>query len=90
MLQNLKEIKYDLIIIDGPCAERNGFYEFLDLFNLSSVSFIFFDDMMSLDHLKVANLTAKKLNKYLNIIKCAPNKKAVQWFNGKIFSYIEI
>lgn len=87
---NIKNRIYDIIIVDGPCADRAGFYEFLDLFNLSShLKYIFFDDTMS-SHIKLAEKVAEKLNKKLETVQCSVNPKVVWWFNGKKYSFIEM
>lgn len=89
---DLKNQKYDLIIVDGPCANRGGFFEFLELFNLdnNNCKYIFFDDTMTQQHLNVAEKVAEKLKKKINTIQCKVNPKVVYWFQGKKYSYIEL
>lgn len=77
--------KYDLLLVDSG-GDRVGILDHIDIFNNDIP--IIFDDTMNENYLKCATLVAKKLNKHCITYKCAVNKYATTWFDGKQFSII--
>jgi hypothetical protein len=57
--KELKGIKYDLLLIDGPPGTRSGFFKYIDLFDSSAI-WVFDDTNRGVDH-KVVNSSASKL-----------------------------
>jgi hypothetical protein len=84
--EKLGTLKYDLILIDGPCGWRGGFYENRHIFDLNCI--LLFDDTMCEEHYKLMKMVSDYVNRPFININCKVNPKAVHWFNGKQFGYI--
>tara|TARA_B000000557_G_C20655807_1_gene392515 strand:- start:272 stop:622 length:351 start_codon:yes stop_codon:yes gene_type:complete len=76
----LQNIDYDLIIVDAG-ADRIGIYDNIHIFKIDIP--IIFDDTMSDQYLKCAELLSIKLNKKIETFQCKRNKKCETWWDGK-------